>query len=140
MRKNRYQLDKSVRKKYLPIIKEHIHRIANCNFEESSRFELSLDLSDTELNPYTLGWMLVNDFGYEEDDMDRNGWQMDFWVYYTKDDMPSLCIEGCGITFELTLRGSAEDEKEYPNLLENDKEFNELIEKGIRLISEIKKN
>ena len=134
MGKNRYQLDESVRKKYIPIIREHIHKIANCNLEDASRFEISLDLSDTELNPYILGMILVHDFGYEEKDMDRNGWQMDFWIYYTKEGMPELCIEGCGITFELTLRGNEEDEKEYHDL-KNDKDFEDLIKKGLQIVA-----
>lgn len=137
MSNNRYQLNDSVRKKYIPIIKKHIDNIANCNLEDKSRNEIALDLSDTELNPYTIGIILESDFGYEEEDTNMNGWEMDFWIYYTKKGMPDLCIQGCGITFELVLRGKEEDSEtynEYENGLRNDSELQELIEQSITLI------
>lgn len=139
MSKNRYLLDESVRQKYIPIIREHIHKIANCNLEETSRYNLCLELSDTELNPYTLGKILVDDFGYEDEDMDTNGWQMDFWNYYTKEGMPRLCIQGCGITFELNLRGDDNDDKEYSESLKDNEEFEKLMREGFELIEKIEK-
>ena len=35
------------------------------------------------------------DKGYEEDDMSTNGWQWDFWQYFTKDDK-GFCLSGSG--------------------------------------------
>lgn len=138
MSKNRFHLDESVRQKYVPIIREHIYKIATCNLEDASRYDICLELSDTELNPYTLGMILVGDFGYEEEDTDTNGWEMDFWTNYRKENMPALCVQGCGITFDLTLRGDDDDTQEYNSdeLLKNNKEFQELIQKGIELIKE----
>lgn len=96
----RYKLTEEVKNEYTPIIKEFIDNLASDNEDVDD----SLNLSDTKLNPYTLGKILENEFEYQEDDISHNGWQMDFCIYYTKEGMPDLCIEGCGITFELILR------------------------------------
>ena len=141
---NRYQLSDEVRQKYIPIIREHIVAIKNCNLEEKSRYEISLDLSDTELNPYTLGTLLEEEFGYEQDNQDDNGWQLDFWIYYKKKSEPTLLIQGTGITFELNLRGNEDDDHEYesnefPDNLRNDEEFKQLIESGRKILEECEK-
>lgn len=61
-----------------------------------------LELSGTSLNPYTL-WKLLEEMGYESEDMDRNGWQLDFWLTLVKPGFKSLVIAGTGITFEFKL-------------------------------------
>lgn len=141
---NRYQLNDEVRQKYIPIIRDHITAIESCNLEEKSRYEIALDLSDTELNPYTLGTLLEEEFGYERDDQSDNGWQMDFWIYYKKQDKPDLLVQGTGITFELNLRGNEDDEQDYesdefPENLRTDEEFNQLIESGMKILEECEK-
>lgn len=109
---SKWILTDEVREKYLPIIKEHIDKIRNCNLEEMDRYNVALNLSDTELNPYTLG-KLLEEFGYEKVDMDRNGWEMDFWIVYEKSGYPLILVRGTGITFELFLSGANEDDTEY---------------------------
>ena len=65
-----------------------------------------LPLSDTELNPFTLQKILERNFGFEEDYRDDNGWEMDFWIYLSRDTdglTKRVCVSGSGITFELNL-------------------------------------
>lgn len=76
---SRWTLINEVKEKYLPIVKEHINKIKNYNLEETDRYDVKLDLSDTELNPYTLG-ELLKELGYEKVNVDKNGWEMDFWI------------------------------------------------------------
>ena len=69
--------------------------------------EFVLDLSDTKLRPFTL-LELLKDFGYNKESMDNNGWELDFWINIRKagsfpSTSQSLCIHGCGMTFELML-------------------------------------
>lgn len=59
MNMNRYELREEVREKWIEKIKEHIEKIERSS--ESS--QCILDLSDTELNPYTLGTM-IEELGY----------------------------------------------------------------------------
>lgn len=35
--------------------------------------------------------------GYEQDDIESNGWQHDFWIYYTskEESLPPLMVSGC---------------------------------------------
>lgn len=101
---NRYQLNEKVKELYLPIIKEHINKIENLNLEEEIPYDVELDLSDSPLNPYTL-WEMLEELGYERVDQDKNGWQMDFWIYFKKENCENLVVRGCGITFELILSG-----------------------------------
>lgn len=104
---SRYELTSSVKNKWCPIIKDFLYILDNWKpeYENDDTKKTELDLSGTEINPYTLKELLINEFGYEEDDdkFDTNGWQMDFWIYLNKSSHVSLCITGTGITFELIL-------------------------------------
>lgn len=99
---NRYELLPEVKEKYMPIVKKFIEELENYS---GCADDLKKDLSGTELNPYTLSTIL-KELGYEEIDLDRNGWQMDFWWYFEKPKCKSIQISGTGITFELFLQGN----------------------------------
>lgn len=142
---NRYILTEEIKKKYYTIVLKHMADIITCNIEDKSRYDVALDLSNTELNPYTLGELLKDVFGYEDNNMDTNGWEMDFWIHYRHpdDSYPPLCITGTGITFELFLRGEDNDYEsleERNEKLKNDKKFQELLQKGIELCLKSEKN
>ena len=70
--------------------------------------EFTLNFSDTKLVPFTL-MKLLEEFGYENVEFNDNGWELDFWIYASRENVtfPStcekLCIHGCGMTFELNL-------------------------------------
>ena len=109
---NRWNLSKEVHDKYYPIVKEFLAKLEGYSLEELETLNQSnfkLDLSDTTLNPSTLKDLLEK-LGYEEDEMDTNGWQMDFWIDMNRTDnktFPSGCeklqIIGTGMTFELAI-------------------------------------
>lgn len=94
---SKWALTDDMRKKFIPIIQEFINKVEAVEFPDES-----LELTDTELNPYTLG-LLLEEFGYEKVDIDENGWQMDFWITFEKEGYKTLTIEGTGITFEFKL-------------------------------------
>lgn len=128
-----------VKEKYLPIVKEHINKIENYQLEEMDRYDVELDLSDTELNPYTLG-ELLEELDYEKVDVDRNGWEMDFWIKYKKSGCLPIQVRGTGITFELFLSGISKDDKddeEDNNTLSQ--EQNDLIDKWMSILDECEK-
>lgn len=104
---NRWELNPKVKEVCLPIIKEHIDKIEDIDLEYESPYDCQIDLSDTPLNPFTLG-RILEDLGYKRYDTDRNGWEMDFWLYYSKMECKTLVISGCGMTFQLILRGEEE--------------------------------
>lgn len=52
----------------------------------------------------------MEEFGYKDTNMDRNGWELDFWIYMKRADnktfastCENLVIAGCGMTFELKI-------------------------------------
>lgn len=98
---SRWQLKKEVKEKFTPIIEEFIHQVETIDPLSDTPL-LEIDLSDTELNPYTLETLLEG-LGYEKTDHDSNGWQYDFWVTMQKDGCKSLSVNGTGATFELKL-------------------------------------
>lgn len=108
---NRYELSKDVKEKYKPIVEEFLNKMKSLNnyeIEYMNNEEFRLELSDTELRPYTL-LELMREFGYGDEEFEDNGWQLDFWINIEdkEESYPStcevLCIHGCGITFELNL-------------------------------------
>jgi hypothetical protein len=103
--KNRWELTKAVEEKWLPKIKEFIDNLEKVTPEEieSGNYKKEMDLSDTELNPYTLKKILQY-LDYEQDGMETNGWEMDFWMdMFSNKTGPNLTISGCGMTQQLKL-------------------------------------
>lgn len=106
---NRYNLTDEVRTKYKPIVAAFLEKINNMSDDEiceSSEDNYKLDLSNTELNPYTLGILLEEEFEFEDKDHEDNGWQMDFWITYNKNTserVNRITIMGTGIIFEMFL-------------------------------------
>lgn len=45
----------------------------------------------------------MESLGYKQGYLDTNGWEMDFWIPFTKENCKPLVVSGCGITFTLTL-------------------------------------
>lgn len=108
---NRWNLTDEIREKYVPIVKGFLDKISvlePTEIESMDNDEFKIDLSGTELNPSRLKDIL-EELGYEEDDTDHNGWQMDFWIKMVKEiqtdcsTINNLVITGCGMTFELGL-------------------------------------
>lgn len=93
---NRYILTDQVKNRYEGTIKKFIS-----DMEKTEDLEV-LVLSDSQLNPYTLGKILEN-LGYQKDETDTNGWEMDFDISYVKKGSKTLLLRGCGMTFELKL-------------------------------------
>lgn len=96
---NRWILTEQIEEKYLPIVRDFIKKIDSGNFEEDV---LELDLSGTELNPYTL-CSLLEKLGYEKEEQTENGWELDFWITMIRSGHEALCVKGCGMTFGLKL-------------------------------------
>lgn len=101
---NRYTLTDEIKKEFTPIVEDFINKVETADPEGDL---LSMDLSDTKINPYTLAKVLES-LGYKETDQDRNGWQLDFWITMKKKGFKDLKITGTGITFELFLKEGEE--------------------------------
>lgn len=108
---NRWILTDEIKERISPLLREWFDFVESLTYEQLERVELSerleLDLSDMGINPYQLE-KLLEEFGYETDDRDDNGWERDFWIYMSRKDgktFPSGCeniaIMCCGMTFEL---------------------------------------
>ena len=98
---NRWTLTEEKRKKYEPFVQDFINRLEAVDLETATNL-LEQDFSDTELNPATLTDILEG-LGYEVDDRDDNGWELDFWITMFKSGYRPIRIQGCGMTFELML-------------------------------------
>lgn len=110
---NRWILTDEVKEKIKPLLKEYFNMVENItveqleNMDADDRFEF--DLSDKGINPYQLE-VLLEEFGYETDDRDDNGWERDFWIYMSRTDgkifdsgCENIVIMCCGMTFELKI-------------------------------------
>lgn len=98
MRKNRWQVTREQKDKFIPMIEEFV--IKAKEFPETKNF---IDFYNQGISPTQLKDILVDDLGFEEKDFDRNGWQMDFWITLSKDGIDYM-IAGTGMTFEMIFK------------------------------------
>lgn len=144
--KNRWNLDDDKKEQVKAIIIAHINKIAKHELktDNDSRWDVSLDLSELPgVGPYHIE-NILKELGYENNDYDTNGWQMDYWFHFIHQDkkFPPLCLQGTAIIHEMYLHGEDEDKKTYEDLdedLKNDTEFQELMAKGMKLIENAEK-
>lgn len=103
-----WNLTEEIKNKFKPIVEEYLNQLENEEITEEQWD--GIDLTNKGINPIQLKELLEEEFGYEDDCFDSNGWEHDFWQYMNNDNRKNyakkLCIGGCGMTFELNL---------YPN-------------------------
>ncbi|MNS42020.1 hypothetical protein D3C71_1502710 [compost metagenome] len=98
---NRWALTEEVKQKYIPVVEQFISELESINPEDANGL-LEINLSDTELSPYTLV-KLLEGMGYKERSRDDNGWQFDYWITMSKKGFKTLSVNGTAIIFELKL-------------------------------------
>lgn len=98
MSENRWKLTPGIIDKYLDEVTQAVQQI-----QESSE-GLEIDFTGKSgLNPSRMQELLLM-LGYGNDDeMDTNGWQWDFWSVFSKAGCTNIQMSGCGMTFELKL-------------------------------------
>ena len=83
-------------------IKDWIDDIeTNFHILQEEKDEEELDLTDCGINPYQLERFL-EELGFEYYDLDKNGWDMDYWIYFRRNGF-KIHICGIGIIHELKL-------------------------------------
>ena len=65
--------------------------------EDPDNLEEELKIDDLDVIPYKVWEYLEKELGWEEVDMDHNGWEMDFYVEFVKEGEPKLQLMGSGI-------------------------------------------
>lgn len=96
--RERYEPTKEQKEKFIPMIEEFIKKA-----EKDSDTKEYIDFYNQGISPYQLKTILIDDLGFEEIDMDRNGWEMDYWITLSKNGIDYV-IAGTGITFEMVFR------------------------------------
>jgi hypothetical protein len=97
---NQYQLD--------DIKKDTFVRIVRAFLREEIK---DIDFTGSGINFYTLGEVL-EELGYEKEDYDSNGWQLDLTVTYVKEDCENLILHGSAYVFEIQLAKNSHFEGE----------------------------
>lgn len=84
------------------IVEKYTTLITNFIIDEDVE---EIDLTGTNLSPYQLWKILEDKLGYEENDIDNNGWEQDFWIEFNKKENEyfNLVIDAQGMTFSLKL-------------------------------------
>lgn len=102
---NRWKLTEEIKDTIKPLVREWLDKVESVECAN----EIALDLSGMNINPSQLE-ELMEGFGYEKTSMERNGWEMDFWIYMNRTDCKrfesgceNIVISGCGMTFSLML-------------------------------------
>lgn len=99
---NRWKLTDEIRNGIGVKIKDWLDYIeTNFNILQEEKDKEELDLTDYEINPYQL-WKFLEELGFERYDSEKNGWEMDYWVYFEKNEF-KVYISGTAIIHELKL-------------------------------------
>lgn len=131
---SKWHLDEKQTKDLTDMILVAINEVTKVDDDEN-RYDVGVDFTNiTIANPYVISNILQNQLGYEEEEMDTNGWQLDYWQKFTHDSLPAMQLSGTGITHTCELHGCEEDTEEY-ELLENNPKYTERIKHGIELIN-----
>lgn len=144
--KNRWNLDDDKKEQIKSMIIAHISKIAKYELkaDNDSRWDVSLDLSELPgVGPYHIE-NILKELGYENNNYDTNGWQMDYWFHFIHQDkkFPPLCLQGTAIIHEMYLHGEDDDYVTYAEREErfkNDPELQDLIKRGMAVIAETEK-
>ena len=105
-----WDLTDELRRKFKPIVDDYINLLESDEVDDVH--EKYLKLTNQGISPMQLK-ELLEEFGYKEKyPIDSNGWQFDFWWYFTNQKREryakELCICGCGIAFDLILRSDVD--------------------------------
>ena len=89
------------------VIQKHIERLKNSITEDE------IDLTEENINPYQVS-TIMKELGWESDEVETNGWEQERWEYFSHPDYPgqTICVFSCGLTFELSISLSTENEDE----------------------------
>ena len=99
---NRWDLTDEIRNGIGVKIKDWLNDIeTNFDFLQEKKNCAELDLTDCGINPYQLESFL-EELGFEDYDSDKNGWEMDYWIYFRRNGF-KIHISGTGIIHELKL-------------------------------------
>jgi len=96
-----WKLSDDLINKFTPIFKDFIYKIENLP-EVVNEEDLTLNLTGKGITPYQ-AWSLLEILGYEHTDMNQNGWELDFWLFFEKQGCRRITLRGTGMTFELFL-------------------------------------
>ena len=78
-------------------IKNRLDHLLKQAKEDPDNLEEELNLDDLDVIPFKVWKYLEDELGWEEVDMDHNGWEMDFYVEFKKEGEPTLQLRGSGI-------------------------------------------
>lgn len=99
---NRWNLTDEIRNGIGVKIKDWLDYVeTNFHILQEEKDKEELDLTDYEINPYQL-WKFLEELGFERYDSEKNGWEMDYWIYFEKNGF-EVYISGTAIIHELKL-------------------------------------
>ena len=93
---NNWKLTDEQRESFVPVIEAFI--VLDNKVDDF----IELDFTNQGLSPWQLVHLL-EEIGYERGETETNGWEMDFWIFFSKEGCKTIVIAGIGMTFELKL-------------------------------------
>lgn len=107
---NGWNLTDELRSKFKVIVNDYINLLESDEVDDVHKKYLKLN--NKGISPIQLK-ELLKELGYKEKcPINSNGWQFDFWWYFSNPKREKyakeLCICGCGIAFDLILRSDVD--------------------------------
>lgn len=77
-------------------IKKRLDSYLKSYHEAPDNCEEEIKLDDLDVVPYRV-WEYLEELGWEQTEIDDNGWELDFWITFEKEGEPKLDLTGSGI-------------------------------------------
>ena len=103
--------------------------------DEENRYDIGVDFTNIVIATPDGISSVLQELGYEADDFDTNGWQVDYWQKFSHDTLPTMQLSGTAIIHKCTLHGDEDDTTEYQPLEQNDT-YKDRIAHGLELLKQ----
>lgn len=137
--KSLYRMDTEEKENLKDMVLVAINEITKFVPDKPDEDRSNFGVEFSNIPPFNPGMIedVLLELGYEQWDLDTNGWECDYWysfIHPDKEHFPPVELTGTAWVHECLLHGMSDDYEYYPHL-EDNPEYTDRINHGRELLS-----
>lgn len=137
--KSLYRMDTEEKENLKDMVLVAINEITKFVPDKPDENRSNFGVEFSNIPPFNPGMIedVLLELGYEQWDLDTNGWECDYWysfIHPDKEHFPPVELTGTAWVHECLLHGMSDDYEYYPHL-EDNPEYTDRINHGRELLS-----